>query len=138
MAACPMPIHYRFYAEYDLVYAVSSGRIVFKDFKEYTLDFLCKDPRIKSGYIGLNDMRTVTSNELSRDEMLTFIELGEFVDRPIPSKMAFVVSDDYNFANVRQYAAHAANKESEIKAFRDIDEAKQWLGIETLQFDQIL
>jgi hypothetical protein len=125
-----MAIRATFYETLNFALMTGSGRIIAKDFKDYILDFVCKDPRIKNGFIELADMREVEGNDITLQDMLDIVRLEQTSRRPQPSKLAFVVRDDSSYGAVRQYAAHVCVEGKETRVFYDINEAKLWLGIE--------
>jgi hypothetical protein len=130
-----MAIRATFYETHNFALMTGSGRIIAKDFKDYILEFVCKDPRIKNGFIELADMREIEGNDITLQDMLDIVRLEQTSRRPQPSKLAFVVRDDSSYGAVRQYAAHVCVEGKETDVFYDINKAKQWLGIEGFELE---
>ena len=124
-----MPIQATFYETHNFALMTGLGRISAKDFKDYILDFVCKDSRIKTGFLELADMREIEGNDITLQDMLEIVLLEQTSHRAQPSKLAFVVRDDSSYGAVRQYAAHVCVEGKQTDVFYDIDKAKQWLGI---------
>ena len=125
-----MALSYRFFEEHNLVVMTGSATLTADDFKDYIINYLCSNPRIKPGFLELGDMRRVEKNQISQEEMLEIVKLDETTGRPQPTKLAFVVNDDAEFGAARQYASHVDIKHKAVDVFRDMDDAKKWLGIE--------
>jgi hypothetical protein len=130
-----MALDYEFYEDRNLLVIIGSGCIVLKDFEDYVCDFLCHNPTIKSGFLGFGDFRKIETNEISMKAIRDFVRLDETMNRPQPSKFAFVVSGDADFGTVRQFAAHVQVENKEVMPFRNINDAKTWLGIQDMDID---
>lgn len=130
-----MAIQYSFDEEYGLVIMTASGYLVAQDIKDYIKNCLSKDPRIKTGYLELCDIRRIKANKITQEDMKDIMHLEEFENRPQPSKLACVVSSDADFGAARQYASNDFTANKQIEVFRSMSEAKQWLGVETLELD---
>ncbi|MBU0692782.1 hypothetical protein KKC97_03945 [bacterium] len=128
-----MALSYSFHEKFNLVVMTGSGQLTARDFKDYITEYLCKDPRIKPGFIELGDMRAVEKNEITLPDMLEIVRLDETSGRPQPTKLAFVVNSDAEYGAVRQYASHVRAELKAVDVFRSMDEAKKWLGIEGIK-----
>jgi hypothetical protein len=130
-----MAMDYVFYEDKNLVVLTATGHLSVNDLNEFLNNFLCSNSRLKSGFLELGDFRAVEVNEITVDEIRDFVGLDSSLNRPHPSKMAFVVRDDVAFGSARQYAAFAEIENKEIRPFRSMDDAKTWLGIQDMDID---
>ncbi len=84
-------------------------------------------PEFDSSFNQLSDYSNVTKFEISNNFLIQYAQLKYFGKN---SKRAFVASSDLVFGSVRTYQAWHESLPSEVKAFRTIDEARKWLGLE--------
>ncbi len=130
-----MALSYNFYKEFNLVVLTGSGRVSAQEFKEYVIEVLCGDTRITEDYLELVDLRAVEVMDVTEGLAQDVAASRNLKKRPVPSKLAFVAIDDAVFGACRQYEAIVQHYISVTHVFRDIDEAKEWLGIEDTQID---
>ncbi len=123
---------YSFYDEFNLVVLKGAGQLAVKDFK-VTYDEI--DPRIKSGFLELIDLRDANLIDIKKQDMHDIIEFDDVNEVVRSARLAIVVANDYDYAAARQYAAHVDIPDHEIEIFRDISEAKSWLGIKELEIE---
>lgn len=129
-----MPID--FSIEHDKRYVVVSYRGVVRDadFVLYWRDFLRAEGWIP-GYGQLADLSNADFSQASKDgvqQLAAFIEsvYARLDDGERADRTAVYAPGDLTFGFARMWAALVAGTPQEVAVFRDLDEAKSWLGEE--------
>jgi hypothetical protein len=120
-----MPLEYRIEVSLRTVFTTPFGAITDPDLREH-VENLRNHPEFESDFNQLFDARDVTSVELSGAcvrEIATARLFGE------GSLRAFVVTADVAFGMARMFEMLRGDALDEIRVFRNIDDARAWLGL---------
>jgi hypothetical protein len=90
---------------------------------------LMVDPRFEPRYRSLVDLREVTGVSADMDALAQTAAVPLFADGV---QRAIVASSDVAFGVARMYAAFAARTGGEVQVFRELGDAKVWLGLDEL------
>ena len=121
-----MPVKHHIDLEASLGTLVVEGELVFEEIRSI-VEGLYEDDLFLAG--SLFDMRTVTASDVSTSQIRSMVPLIEQRRRhPGPSRWAIVVSHDIDFGLSRMFEVFADKIPTDIRVFRDIDAAKQWLA----------
>lgn len=129
-----MPIEYDIDLELGLLAVVGTGTITDDDLTRYK-DALASDPRRSYVTREISDFRSAIFS-VSPARMPEVAKLhGEVFAGGRPTKCAVLVSGDLMYGLVRMYAHCIAPQGHEVVPFRDVDEAREWLGIPACRDD---
>jgi hypothetical protein len=125
-----MPIDYRVDRALHTVFATVTGALT----DDELLDFAQKtanDPEFRSGLHELVDVRAAQVQQLTSRGLRRAAEIFSAFDssRPSPARIAFVAEADVVFGMSRMYQAFRSDSPAEIGVFRDMGEARAWLGL---------
>ena len=121
-----MPVKHHIDLEASLGTFVVEGELDFEQLRSF-VEGLYEEDLFLAG--SLFDMRSATASDLSTSQMRSLVALIEQRRRhPGPSRWAIVVSHDVDFGLSRMFEVFADKISTDIRVFRDIDEAKQWLA----------
>ncbi len=122
-----MPITFEYDEENNILYETGEGEISLEEFREFRTKIVTIVPA--DGLRVLADYRYArihfTYNNLGAMKIMTqkMMELSNGI------VAAICVKDDAGFGLARMYAISNDSESYKAEVFRDIDEAKQWLGI---------
>jgi hypothetical protein len=85
------------------------------------------DPDFDPSYSQLYDLRNVIDIPISSNEMTT-IAIYRVFDKE--SRSAVVAEADFSFGMSRMYEALSGAEPNKLKVFRDMAEARRWLGLD--------
>jgi hypothetical protein len=124
-----MPVTYRLDTSAEVVLATAHGIVTDDEFLAYATRMV-NDPLIDPAVDQLLDLRDVDDAAVMTDTIRRVAEIFRGFD-PIParSKLAIVASKDLLFGMARMYEVYRDRDEASIRVFRDIDEARRWLGL---------
>ena len=92
---------------------------------------LVRDPRFRTGTSVVVDLRAVVAIELFGEEVRAASEqLSRLGDAFVGSRIAIVAASDASFGISRQFELLQADARWEVRAFRALEEARRWLGLE--------
>ena len=115
--------------EKDLTIHTVSGQLTVQDVRD-ALD------RYYSGSVTMLILWDLTKVDLSSwaTNQIVFLakKVKEYSHLRIGGKTAVVIAKDLNFGIMRMYEAYAESEEIdfETRVFRDMEKAKEWLGVE--------
>jgi hypothetical protein len=90
-------------------------------------DRLTNDPRFDRNASQLVDLRAASGAEVTERGVRALVERPpEFA---ATSRRAIVVPSDLGFGMARMYELLRGGDAGEVRVFRDIDAAKEWLGV---------
>ena len=123
-----MPITFRIDKKSGIVFTTMEGTVSISEIID-GLQELMTHPDFSPGLNGLVDMRNSTVNS-TPEEVKRIAELMTSHREEIGiSRSAVVVSKDAIFGMARMFQVFAEKSSIKTQLFRDIDEARQWLGI---------
>jgi hypothetical protein len=120
-----MPVEYRIDVSLRTVFTTPFGAFTDRDSREYVED-LRHHPDFESDFNQLFDARDVTSVELSGACVRDIAAMRMFGEG---SLRAFVVRTDVAFGMVRMFEMLRDDALDQIRVFRNIDDARAWLGL---------
>ena len=121
-----MPVSYRIDKSLGLVFTTAEGVLTVQDILTH-LHRLRDDPDVDSSCDQLIDLRDVIEFAASTAEMQTIADHNLFNER---SRRAIVAETDMSFAMARMYEMLRESKPDQIMVFRDMAEARRWLGLD--------
>jgi hypothetical protein len=122
-----MPISYRIDPERGLVLVEAHGVLTTEDHLDFRAG-LVKDPLFRPNLKELADFRSVERQELTTEGYHRFID-QEIQLRPLYKgyRRAIVTHSDLHFGFTRKFMAEMSDAGSDVKVFRDIQKAEDWL-----------
>jgi len=120
-----MPATYTIDVKRGLVFSKAQGKLNDADLVDHSKR-VAADPEFKSDFNQLADFREVTSLEISTE---TIKEIAADSPYGKGSRRAIVVNSPLAYGLSRIYRAMVDDQGSEIKVFKDYNQACQWLGI---------
>lgn len=87
------------------------------------------DPDVLAGRDELVDLRAVDGARMSSAGLRQLAGVFEAHEKGEPGRVAIVASSDLAFGLSRMYQAFRSQSMSEIRVFRDLDEACRWLEL---------
>ena len=125
-----MPIEYRIDPQARVVYTTASGTLDDAQLLEHKKK-LTSDPGFHPGMVELSDVRGIEKLDVTTDGIRHFAlkdqrDKGKLRDY----KLAIVASEDVVYGMARMYQANTAMNVPNVRVFRDISEAKDWLGLD--------
>lgn len=122
-----MPCSYKIHKDRRLVLTTASGEFTFADATAHE-DRLYGDPEFDPTFAHLIDGTHVTKTEISAPELSTLARRTKFSAH---SRKALVVNSTYLYGLARMFQAYleASRSSESISVFRELDQAKEWLGI---------
>ena len=125
-----MPITYRFFKSYKLVYALGTGSLTDQDCTSHAYQ-LFHDPDYDFGYNELLDLSRITAVDLTNDGVyLTSLEVVQHRDSLVNSKLAIVAPTDALYGMARMYELMLKPHLDNTQVFRTIFPALEFLGLE--------
>lgn len=126
-----MPISYRIDRERRVVFVRGEGEVTIEDLKGYSAGVV-NDPAYEAGMDELVDFRGAAGAEkLTTEQILEVRALNrELSDAVGASKLAFVVDSDLAFGLARIFMAYSEDSKITHEVFRDLAEARAWLGLD--------
>lgn len=119
-----MPITYRF--EGDTLFTTIEGDTGYEDVKSY-LDALFADPGFRPGMPGLIDCRRVKSMFTISDLRKTATDARSRPELQVPGRAAVLASSNLVYGLLRMYEVFTEGSPSQIRVFREPEEAIAWL-----------
>lgn len=120
-----MPVDYRIDSERRIVFSTGAGAITVQEILAYQKR-LGADPAFSSDFSQLFDYREALADQLRTTDIQGLAETDVFSST---SRRAFVVSQDVTFGLARMFEMFRDSTQH-IMVFRDMDEARQWLGLD--------
>lgn len=125
-----MPVAYSIKKEEGYVHIFYSGRVTDTEFVD-VYQKLYEDEEYLPGLDELGDQSDVTSLEISIEGVKKVAILVEKYIKPSGQrfKSAIVAPQDLSFGMGRMYEMTTDESIEQVKVFRNIEDAKEWLGI---------
>lgn len=121
-----LPVSYRIDSALRIVFSDASGVLTLKEALTY-VERLRADPAFDKGMNQLFDFSTVTDVALDSEQLRTMARANVFGPGV---RRAFATVGDLNFGIARMFEALLASAQHDLRVFRDLGEARRWLGIE--------
>jgi hypothetical protein len=125
-----MPINYKFFKSFNLVYAVGTGSLTDQDCTSHAYQ-LFHDPDFDYDYDELLDLSRVTAVDLTNDGVyMTSLEVLQHRDLLVNAKLAIVAPTEALYGMARMYELMLSPYLRNTQVFRAVDPALDFLGLE--------
>ena len=132
-----MPLRYKVIEDKKLVYVVGTDIVTFDDLVE-SLKSLSDDPRYTAPMRKLVDYRHLEKIELSMKESEAFAREKDLRKNIFAHEQcAIVAPKDVNFGIARMHSSLIDQSTMITKVFREMEDARAWLGIEELRPEEL-
>jgi len=124
-----MPIRYRIDRERGVVFVAGEGAVDFADLEAYCRGVV-EDPDYRPGLHELADFRKVDDWSVPTEDLHKLRDVNQDVaDKVGSSRLAYVMPNDFGFGIGRMFMAISGESKVEHRVFRDMAEARAWLGL---------
>ncbi len=120
-----MPSTFSIDTEQRVILAEASGLLTIDDLISAQRR-MQEDPDYDNAFRFLLDLRDVTEVQISSEELRLLADKSSFDST---AKRAYVVPSELVFGMARVYSAFTTADPGALQIFRDMDEARSWLGI---------
>ena len=125
-----MPIHYRIDHSLGAVFTTASGTISEEELLDH-MNRLSADHGLAPTCVELVDLSRVEQVKASSGSIEKAAEFRRsYGEKTRVTKTAIVATSDYIFGLARMYEILAEETNHTTRVFRDMSQAKEWLGIE--------
>ena len=121
-----MPTTYRIVPHERIVYLKTAGESSFEEWRDAVLGAL-GDPAYRPGFGFLNDRRQQAKPPAADFAVLATEFVKEHAREMAPVRWAVVSAVEAVYETLRAYSVIAERAGVELRAFKDIDEARWWL-----------
>jgi hypothetical protein len=119
----------RFDAARNVLFVSFTGPLGDEDLVKYA-QRMAGNPAIPPAHDELIDLRRVEEADVQSHTLRRIAELFGGADRnPERSRVALVASDDVSYGLSRMYQAFRSRSPLDLRVFRDMGEARAWLGL---------
>ncbi len=123
-----MPITYSIDRERNVVFTTIRGVLTDDELLDHKKR-LTSDPNFKSGMVELSDAREVGELAVTAEGVGRFVTQDSKDSELLKGyKLAIVASEDVVYGMARMYQTLTEKNVPAVRIFRDLDEAKAWLG----------
>lgn len=123
-----MPITYSIDNKRGVVLTTASGVLTDDELLNHKRQ-VTSDPNFKPGLVELSDIREITELTVTTEGIRGFVRQDAAdAERLEDFKLAIVASEDVVFGMGRMYQTMTGGNFSNVRIFRHMDEAKEWLG----------
>jgi len=124
-----MPITHRFDASLNVLFVEMHGILTDQDILQYA-KVATTDTEVPGPYHELIDVREVQVPEASTDSLRRVAATFRDAERAAEGvKIAFVASSDAAYGIARMYQAFRTGSQAAFHVFREMGEARSWLGL---------
>ena len=124
-----MPIEYAIDEDLGVVFATASGVLTEDELLEHKRKVI-SDPNFKPGFVELSDVRSVSDLAISASGLERFVAQDDSdAERLRDYKLAIVVSGALEFGMGAMYEMMSRANNRDVRIFRDLGLAKEWLQI---------
>jgi len=128
-----MPITYVIDESSGVVLTTASGVLTDQELLEHKRK-LTSDSKFRPGMVELSDIRAITKLAVTNAGIAQFVSQDASDKAALEGhKLAIVVSDDLAFGMARMYEMMTSMNIPGVRIFRDINEARSWLGLPDLE-----
>ncbi len=125
-----MSLEYKIFEDIKLVYVKAFDVLKYEELMDH-IEKLANDPAYIPPMKKLLDYVDLKKSGLSTRESIDFSKRKqEMADRFINERCAIVTHADYVSGITKYHQAYIDEKKLKTKVFQNIDEAKEWLGID--------
>lgn len=125
-----MPISYEINKEEELIYTTASGSLDDADIAGFKQKLL-SDPDYSPGMKELSDLRAVDEFRVTIAGISRFAGMDEeSVEMVKEHRLAIVATEDVIFGMARMYQLQTEKAKPNVQIFRDLQPAREWLGLE--------
>lgn len=125
-----MPLRHRFDADRNALFLELRGEVTDEDLLRY-VEEATRRPGEPTGHVELVDLRGV---DVTRVEGRTLRRIahqfGQSEKAPQRVRVALVADSDVSYGLARMYQAFRADSPLDLRVFRDMGEARAWLGLD--------
>ncbi len=124
-----MPISYFIDKEMGVAFATGSGELTEQELLNHKRR-LFSDPDFHPGFVELSDVTSIEKLSVTPEGIQRFVA-QDSANAPGNEhyKLAIVVSEDFAFGMGRMYEMSTSEHFSNVGIFRDVNEARAWLGL---------
>jgi hypothetical protein len=125
-----MSVHDRFDPDHNLLVVVFDGSVTDEDLLKYARHAL-ENPDVPSGHDELIDLRAVQDGgQISSHALRRVADMFTRTDEtPERTRVALVASSDVSYGLSRMYQAFRSDSPLDLRVFREMGEARAWLGL---------
>ncbi len=124
-----MPISYSIDKNLGVVFTTATGRLTEEELLEDKRR-LTSDPEFSPELVELSDIRAVTDLAITPEGVARMVmQDADDADKLSTYKLAIVVSEEVAFGLGRMYESMTHENMPNVRIFRDMDEARGWLGL---------
>jgi hypothetical protein len=125
-----MPVEHSFDTDANLLIVVLRGPVGDEDLLKYA-HHITEDPSISAGHDELIDLREVeTGGEVTSPVLRRIASMFSEIDRtPEQTRVAMVANSDVSYGLSRMYQAFRSESPLDLRVFREMSEARIWLGL---------
>jgi hypothetical protein len=124
-----MPINYSIDTDKGVVYTTASDVLTEDELFEHKRK-LVSDPEFKPGFVELSDVRFITELRVSADDIQRFVMQDRSEAEQLQDfKLAIIVSGSTEFGLGIMYETMSSESSANVRIFRDMGQAREWLGI---------
>ena len=125
-----MPVEHSFDTDANLLIVVLRGPVSDEDLLKYARH-ITEDPSISAGHNELIDLREVeTGGEVTSPVLRRIASMFSEIDRtPEQTRVAMVANSDVAYGLSRMYQAFRSESPLDLRVFREVSEARSWLGL---------
>lgn len=124
-----MPVKYVINHSEGVVYTTAYGKLTDEDLVDFKLA-LQNDPEFIPGMKELSDLRSVEQFEVTSIGVRKFVLMDKInAEKSKEHILAIIAPEDSVYGTARMYQMMTEENNPNINIFRNIDEARKWLGI---------
>ncbi len=124
-----MPITYSIDEDLGVVFTTASDRLTEDELLEHKRKVI-SDPKFKPGFVEISDVRFISDLAISASSLEKFVAQDESdAERLKGFKLAIVVSGALEFGMGAMYESMSLKNNTNVRIFRDLRLAKNWLQI---------
>lgn len=125
-----MTIRERFDSDRGILFVTFEDGVTEHELESFALA-LASDARIPPGHDELFDLRQVRGTAVQGATLQRIAEVFRRFDvSPEKSRVAIVASADVAYGLSRVYQAYRSDSPLDLRVYRDMSEARRWLGLE--------
>lgn len=121
-----MPAHFQIDSARQIVLSTLTGTVSIADLRTH-MDELARDPGFVPTYRHLWDLRGATKGALTAADLRSLLGQGPWSKE---TRRAFVCDSELSFGMARMAQLLTDERPSEIRVFRDLSEALDWLEVD--------
>jgi hypothetical protein len=124
-----MPITYRIDTDQGLILTAATGVLTDEELLKHKRA-LAADPDFSPGMRQLSDVRGVERLEVTPEGVRLMVALDrDQADQLGDWRLAIVTTADFVFGTARMYQSMTDEEQNRVQVFRDMAEARSWLGL---------